>query len=118
MKRERFKAELLPGHKGAAVEVPFDPAKQWAIPRKQLWRGRHGHSVRADLNGACFETFIVPRSRKFFMLVNDELQRAAGVSVGDKVSVTVEPLVGPASKPQSATQRSASQRRKGSTRWR
>jgi hypothetical protein len=36
MKRERFKAELLSGHKVAAVEVPFDPAKQWAIPPKQL----------------------------------------------------------------------------------
>ena len=116
MKKERFKAELLPGHKVGAVEVPFDPAKQWAIPPKQLWRGRHGHSVQADLNGACFETFIVPRSRKFFMLVNDELQQAAGISVGDVVSITVEPVVGPASRPQSATRPSASKRGKRNTR--
>ena len=94
MKRNRFKGELLAGHKGGAVEVPFDPAVQWAIPPKQLWRGRHGHSVHADLNGARFETFIVPRSKKFFLLVTDELQRAAGVSAGDTVSVTVEPVVG------------------------
>jgi hypothetical protein len=25
MKKVRFKAELLAGHKGGAVEVPFDP---------------------------------------------------------------------------------------------
>ena len=61
MKKQRFKAELLSGHKGAAVEIPFDPEKQWALPPKQLWRGRHGYSVQADLNGASFETFIVPR---------------------------------------------------------
>ena len=93
MKRNSFKGELLAGHKGSAVEVPFDPAKQWAIASKQLWRGRHGHSVQANLNGARFETFIVPRSKKFFMLVSDELLKAAGVSVGDTVRVTVEPAV-------------------------
>ena len=70
MKRARFKGELLPGHKGGAVEVPFDPAKRWAIAPKQLWRGRHGHSVHADLNGARFDTFIVPRSKKMWPLWN------------------------------------------------
>ena len=91
MKRKRFKAEVLVGHKGCAVEVPFNPEEQWAIEPRQLWKGRHGHSVQADLNGARFETFIVPRSKKFFMLVNNELLEAAGVSIGDTVSITVEP---------------------------
>lgn len=100
MKRKRFKGELLSGHKGAAaVEVPFDPEEQWAIAPKQLWRGRHGHSVQADLNGARFETFIVPRSKKFFMLVNDELLKAAGLSIGDTVNVTVQPAVEAAIRP-------------------
>jgi len=93
MKKKRFKAELLAGHKGCAVEVPFDPEQQWAIQPRQLWKGRHGHSVQADLNGARFETFIVPRSKKFFMLVNDELLKAAGLSIGDTVNVTVQPAV-------------------------
>ena len=116
MKKQRFKAELLPGHKGAAIEVPFDPAKEWAIPPSRLWRGRHGHSVHADLNGACFETFIVPRSKKFFMLVGDALQRAAGVSVGETVDIAVQPLVTPAGKPQSPTSRSVSRGGKGARR--
>ena len=110
MSKDRFKGELLSGHKGAAVEVPFDPAKQWAIAPKQLWRGRHGHSVQAKMNGAPFETFIVPRSKKFFMLVNDELLKATGVSVGDTVSVSVEPLVERATRSQPTTRRPTSQR--------
>src|SRR6185503_14053113 len=28
---DRFEAELLRGHKGAAVEVPFDPAVRWSL---------------------------------------------------------------------------------------
>jgi hypothetical protein len=108
MTKERFKGELLSGHKGGAVEVPFDPAKQWAIPPRRLWKGRHGHSVQAKLNGARFETFIVPRSKRFFMLVNDELLKAAGVSVGDTVSVTVEPAVEAVTRSQATTRRSGS----------
>ena len=90
--REKFEAELLLGHKEAAIEVPFDPAKRWAIPARQLWPGRHGHTVRAGLNGVNFGSVIVPRSRKFWMLVDEEVQKKARVSVGDTLRVTVEPL--------------------------
>jgi hypothetical protein len=91
MRQERFQTPLLEGHKGAAVEVPFDPGDRWAIPARQLWRGRRGHEVRGRLNGVDFESQIVPRSGKFFMLVRDELQRAAGAGIGDVVRVVVEP---------------------------
>jgi hypothetical protein len=43
MKKKKFKAELLSGHKEDAVEVPFDPATEWGIRAKPLWRGRRGH---------------------------------------------------------------------------
>jgi hypothetical protein len=92
MKIKKFKAELLLGHKGAAVEVPFDPAKLWAISARPLWPGRRGRSVRGEVNGVSFESCIVPRSRKFWMLVDEEVQKKAGVSVGDTVRVSVEPL--------------------------
>jgi hypothetical protein len=92
MKRREFKAEVLPGHKDAAVEVPFDPAWAWDISPKPLWRGRRGHEVKGKLNGCVFESFIVPRSKKFWMVVDEELKRKAKVSVGDVVSVSVEPL--------------------------
>jgi len=91
MKRT-FKAELLQGHKGAAIEVPFDPAKLWGIAAKPLWPGRRGHTVRAELNGVSFGSCIVPRARSFWMLVDEEVQTKEGLSVGDTVRVTVEPL--------------------------
>jgi len=31
VKRKKFKAEVLSGHKEQAVEVPFDPAKEWGV---------------------------------------------------------------------------------------
>jgi len=93
MKRARFKAELLGGHKGAAVEVPFDPAKKWPIDAVALWPGRRGHIVRAELNGVSFGSCIVPRSRKFWMLIDEGVQRKAGASVGDSVRVMVEPVI-------------------------
>lgn len=92
IKKERFEAVLLPGHKGAAVEVPFDPAKLWAIATRPLWPGRRGHTVRGESNGISFGSCVVARSRKFWMLVDVEVQQKAGVSVGDTVRVTVEPL--------------------------
>lgn len=93
IKKKQFKAVLLQGHKGAAVEVPFDPAKLWAIAARPLWPGRRGHTVRGELNGVSFGSCVVPRSRKFWMLVDERVQRKAGVSVGDTVRVTVEPLI-------------------------
>ena len=93
MKQRRFKAEVLSGHKAAnAVEVPFDPAWAWGIDPKPLWRGRKGHEVKGKLNGCAFESFIVPRSKKFWMLIDERLRRKAKVSAGDVVNVSVEPL--------------------------
>jgi hypothetical protein len=36
MKRKKFKAQVLSGHKEDAVEVPFDPAHEWDVPAKPL----------------------------------------------------------------------------------
>ncbi len=91
VKTTHFKATLLDGHKEAAVEVPFDPAAQWAIPATSLRRGRRGHHVKGSLNGVNFEGVIVPRARKFFLLVDEKLQEAAQVKIGDTVKVTLGP---------------------------
>jgi hypothetical protein len=91
LKAKKFKAEILSGHKDAAVEVPFDPAKEWGIEAKALWRGRRGHEVEASINGVPFEAFIVPRQKNFYLLIDAETERAAGVSEGDVVSVTMRP---------------------------
>jgi hypothetical protein len=93
MKKRSFKAEVRSGHKEAAVEVPFDPAQVWGLPPRPLWRGRRGHVVTGSLNGSQFEeSVIVPRAKRFFMIIDAELQQAAGVSVGDMVDVAVAPI--------------------------
>ena len=92
MKRKRFKAELRSGHKENAIEMPFDPAKAWGIPVKPLLRGRRGHRVQVSLNGFSFESVIVPRSGKFFLLVEEDIRKAAGVSVGEIVDAVVGPI--------------------------
>lgn len=73
------------------VEVPFDPEEKWAISQRALWPGRRGNTVRAELNGVRFGSCIVPRSRKFWMLIEEDIQSKAGIEIGDRVLVTVEP---------------------------
>jgi len=92
LKLEKFKGELLGGHKGAAVEVPFDPAKRWAIAPTRLRPGRWGYHVEGSLNGTSLKSVIVERARKFWLLVDDDLQLASGVSLGDTVHIALIPL--------------------------
>ena len=89
MKKKKFKAEVMSGHKEAAVEVPFNPEAEWGIPPKPLWRGRRGHCVNATVNGFSFEGSIVPRQKKFFMLIDAEAAKSAGVGAGDVVEVFI-----------------------------
>ena len=90
MKVKRFKAEILPGHKDDAVEVPFNPTEVWDVPARPIWRGRKGHPVTGTLNRMPFEeSFIVPRAKKFFLLIDKDMKRASGVSAGHSVSIMV-----------------------------
>ncbi len=91
MKKKRFKAEVLSGHKGNAVEVPFDPSEEWQIDPKPLWPGRRGHSVKAVINRVSFESAIVPRQKKFYLLIDAEAAESARISPGGLVEVAVEP---------------------------
>ena len=91
MKRKRFKAEVLSGHKEDAVEVPFDPTREWGVSARPLWRGRRGHAVNATINGFSFESAIVPRQKKFYLLIDAEAAKSAGLSEGALVQVAVEP---------------------------
>lgn len=81
------------GHQEDAVGVPFDPAATWGVTAARLWRGRRGYTVLATLNGVSFETFIVPRQQRFFMLVDEDIKQEAGVAVGDVVEVTLAPII-------------------------
>ena len=90
MAKKNFKAEVLSGHKENAIEVPFDPAKEWGVEPKPLWRGRRGHSVNATVNGFSFASSIVPRQKKFYLLIDAEAKKTARVEPGALVQVTLE----------------------------
>lgn len=91
MKPEKFQAELLSGHKGNAVQIPFDPTDRWSIAAQALWPGRRGFPVHATLNGFAFDSAIVARSRKFWLLVPAEVSASAEVDVGAIGTFTVAP---------------------------
>lgn len=112
MKRRQFGAELQTGHKGAAVLVPFDPAKAWGTRpvrvASKAYGLRPGHLVRASLNGHAFDGWIGHRWGRFFILVDQDLRDAAGLEVGDTVEVVVKPRAanGPPAAPASRKARS------------
>lgn len=91
MSSARFRGEILAGHKGATVEVPFDPAERWGLAAIALWRGRRGHRVTGVVQKLRFESSVVPRSKRFWLLLDEDLLDAAGLAVGDRVDVAIEP---------------------------
>ncbi len=100
-KRREFSAELLDGHKGPAVLVPFDPEEAWGIPPRmvasRVYGARPGHLVRGTMDGHPFEGWIGHRWGNHFILVDAALRKAAGLAVGREVRVAVEPR-GPGSR--------------------
>jgi len=46
--------------------------------------------VNATLNGFHFESCVVPRQKKFFMLVDANVIKSTGVSIGDEVKASIE----------------------------
>jgi hypothetical protein len=89
--KKSFTGELLSGHKQDAVEVPFDPSSEWDLEPQPLWRGRRGFPVRARIKGRAFESSIVPRQKKFYLLIEPEIVKSEGLVLGSRVRVTVEP---------------------------
>lgn len=90
MKKKTFKAVLMSGHKDDALEVPFNPTEAWGIDPAPLWRGRRGHNVKGKINGHYFESSIVPRQKKFYLIVDKDIERAIGLVDGEIVSVSLE----------------------------
>lgn len=66
----------------AAFHPPFDPEKEF---------GRKGRvPVRGTINGAPFRNSLCHMRGEWFMVVNKELRKAAGVGAGDTVAVELE----------------------------
>jgi len=86
-----FDATLQAGHKQHALGVPFDPTEAWQIAARPLWPGRRGHRVHASCGGVEFESAVVARSRRFWLLIDDEVRIAAGWKAGDHLHVDLVP---------------------------
>jgi Domain of unknown function (DUF1905)/Bacteriocin-protection, YdeI or OmpD-Associated len=86
---KRFKAVLEKelGLGWTITRVPFDPAKAW--PKMIRLR------VCGEVNGAAFRTSLFADGNGYYLLVNRETQRRAGVVCGDAVEVSLEPDMGP-----------------------
>jgi hypothetical protein len=86
-----FQAVLLSGHKGNAAELPFDPGAHWSLTAQRLWPGRRGFPVHASLNGKPFDSAIVARARKFWLLVPTEISESVGLSADQAGLFAVAP---------------------------
>ena len=90
--QRRFPAIVRIGH-GAqcAVEVPFDPGREWGLGPGPVFPGRNGYLVSASLGGTWFDGFVVPRMKRWWLLVDRAVLDAAGVDVGQDADVRVRP---------------------------
>jgi hypothetical protein len=89
VKKARFTAEVIEGHKGVhAVLVPFDPEEIWRVKPWRLAGRRHGWLVKGTLNGKKLDGYIGERWGNFFITV-------VGLSAGNQVKVVLEPTDAP-----------------------
>src|SRR5947208_12729076 len=91
MANARFTATLLEGHKGAAFEVAFDPAERWEIKASRVREGRNGHRVIGTVNGVGFDGVIVPRAKKFWVEIDEEIQKRAKLEIGRPAKLDLRP---------------------------
>jgi hypothetical protein len=92
-----FEATVRSGHKAqCAVEVPFDPEEAWGLKPAPVFPGRRGYEVRATIGKGWFESFVVPRMKRWWLLIETAQLDAAGVAVGDVVHVRLEGPAEPA----------------------
>jgi predicted DNA-binding protein (MmcQ/YjbR family) len=82
MAAKRFRGTVIEGHKESAVEVPPAIVEAWGEP-KPLRAGRRGYEVRGKLNGEPMESVVVPRSRKFWLIVDS-------IDAGEDVQVSID----------------------------
>ena len=92
MKPKSFKGVVQLGHKGCAVEIAFDPDKIWGVrPTETVYQRVKGVPVSGRLNRTAFDSWIIARWGKRFVLLSDDHLMAARVRPGDEVRIEVAP---------------------------
>lgn len=90
-KRATFTGVVVEGHKGAALEVPFDPRERWDLEPVRLRPGRNGHAVSGTIDGVSFRSYIVPRMRRFWLELDEDVLARAKVEPGESVKIVIAP---------------------------
>jgi hypothetical protein len=94
---QSFHAQILDGHKGAAVIVPFDPAKIWHVePAAVPAPWKTGYLVSGKMNRTGFDGWIGNRWGRNFILVDEALLKKTHTNIGDVVRMSVSPRKAPA----------------------
>ena len=78
------------GHAWSFVRVPFNPHEHWPEQGRVRVKG----TLQSALGGIEFPfltTLMGSRGKGYVLLVTKKIQRGAGVGVGDKVLITLEP---------------------------
>lgn len=92
MGKTRFRAELIEGHKKVTVViVPFDPEEKWSQKPVRLDPRRDGWLIAGTANGIRFDGYIGQRWGRFFIIIAPGLREKTGVSVGDTLTMVIEP---------------------------
>jgi hypothetical protein len=91
-RKARFEAPLFEGHKRVtAVLVPFDPEAVFRTRPVRLEGRRHGWLVTGTANGVRFKGYVGERWGRFFIALDEALCDTARLSVGDVVTMVIEP---------------------------
>ncbi len=88
-KQRSFSATIVEGHKQCALEVPFDPTVEWASGKPLIRPGRRGNPVLARIGQESFESHVVARSKKFWLLLEADVLARLGVAPGQSLRVTL-----------------------------
>ena len=84
-----FTSTVRSGHKEDAIEVPFSPLDKWSLPPQPIGPRRLGYPVQGTVQGVTFQSYIVSRSKRFWLLLDPALEEAAGIAVGSVVQVVL-----------------------------
>ena len=101
MKKLRFEAELIMGHKNiAAVLVPFAPERVWRatptiVEAPYSRKPQAAHLVSGTIDGTPFDGWIGKRWGRRFIIIDQALRKRAAVAIGDIVELVVTPRAAP-----------------------
>ena len=101
MKKLRFEAELIMGHKNiAAVLVPFAPERVWKstpvkVDAPYSRKPQEAYLVCGTIDGTPFDGWIGKRRGRRFIIIDQALRKRADVTIGDVVEIVVAPPKAP-----------------------